>query len=292
MKIVKIIGGLGNQMFQFALYKSLQARFAEERVLVDLHCFNGYKKHHGFEIGRVFGSSYEEATLGEVARVAYPYPNFQTWRYGSRLLPNRKSMVKEKPDFTFEPTALTRPTDTYYDGYWQHEEYFSDIRQDILQTFRFPNFTDKANKEAAAEVQSSNSVAVHIRRGDYTHDKLFHDICTLPYYERAIRHIESAVDCELFCIFSDDMDWCREHIAPLLGGKRIIYADWNTGKQSFQDIHLMSLCRHNIIANSSFSWWGAWLNENPNKIVVAPSQWMNRQGVSSPVPEHWTVIPV
>ena len=289
MKIVKILGGLGNQMFQFALYKSLQQRFPEERVLIDLRCFRGYPKHRGFEIGRVFGADYDAANWREVARLAYPYPNFQTWRFGSRLLPTRCSMLKEHAEFTYEPTALTRTTDTYYDGYWQHEEYFRDVRDTILQTFRFPEFDDR-NRETAQRLQSTNSIAIHVRRGDYTHDKLFHDICDLNYYRQAISRMQQAVGGNLFCIFSDDLRWCRERIAPLLEDKLIFYVDWNRGDRSVQDIHLMSLCRHNIIANSSFSWWGAWLNPNPDKIVIAPEKWMHIKGTQSPVPNDWIRI--
>ena len=289
MKIVKILGGLGNQMFQFALYKSLQQRFPEERVLIDLRCFRGYPKHRGFEIGRVFGADYDAANWREVARLAYPYPNFQTWRFGSRLLPTRRSMLKEHAEFTYEPTALTRTADTYYDGYWQHEEYFRDVRETILQTFRFPEFDDR-NRETAQRLQSTNSIAIHVRRGDYTHDKLFHDICDLNYYRQAISRMQQAVGGNLFCIFSDDLRWCRERIAPLLEDKLIFYVDWNRGDRSVQDIHLMSLCRHNIIANSSFSWWGAWLNQNPDKIVIAPEKWMHIKGTQSPVPNDWIRI--
>ena len=290
MKIVKILGGLGNQMFQFALYKSLQQRFPEERVLIDLHCFNGYKKHRGFEIGKVFEADYEAANWFEVARIAYPYPNFQTWRISSRLLPVRKTMLKEKPDFTFEPTALTRTQSTYYDGYWQHEDYFKDVRDVILKTFNFPVFTDERNLQAAERLQNSNSIAIHVRRGDYTHDKLFHDICGLSYYERAISRMRQTTDCELFCVFSDDMAWSRQHIAPLLEGRPVIYADWNRGADTVQDIHLMSLCRHFVIANSTFSWWGAWLNQNPEKQVIAPQKWLHIPNTQSPVPDTWTRI--
>ena len=289
MKIVKILGGLGNQMFQFALYKSLQQRFPEERVLIDLHCFRGYPKHRGFEIGKVFGAGYDTANWREVARLAYPYPNFQTWRFGSRLLPTRRSMLKERADFTYEPTALTRTIDTYYDGYWQHEDYFRDVRETILQTFRFPEL-DSRNRETAQRLQSTNSIAIHVRRGDYTHDKLFHDICDLDYYRQAIGRMQQAVGGDLFCVFSDDLRWCREHIAPLLKDKPISYVDWNRGERSVQDIHLMSLCRHNIIANSSFSWWGAWLNQHPGKVVIAPEKWMHIKGTQSPVPNDWIRI--
>jgi hypothetical protein len=276
-------------MFQFALYKSLQQRFPEERVLIDLRCFRGYPKHRGFEIGRVFGADYDAANWREVARLAYPYPNFQTWRFGSRLLPTRRSMLKERADFTYEPTALTRTADTYYDGYWQHEEYFRDVRETILQTFRFPEFDDR-NRETAQHLQSTSSIAIHVRRGDYTHDKLFHDICDLNYYRQAISRMQQAVGGNLFCIFSDDLRWCRERIAPLLEDKLIFYVDWNRGDRSVQDIHLMSLCHHNIIANSSFSWWGAWLNQNPDKIVIAPEKWMHIKGTQSPVPNDWIRI--
>lgn len=286
MRIVNILGGLGNQMFQFALYRALQKRFPDERVLVDLRCFNGYKKHRGFEIDKVFNVSYETASWREVAQLAYPYPNFQTWRIGSRLLPTRRSMLKERADFTYEPTALTRTIDTYYDGYWQHEDYFRDVRDTILQTFRFPEFDDR-NRETAQRLQSTNSIAIHVRRGDYTHDKLFHDICDLDYYRQAIGRMQQAVGGDLFCIFSDDLRWCREHIAPLLKDKPISYVDWNRGERSVQDIHLMSLCRHNIIANSSFSWWGAWLNQHPGKVVIAPEKWMHTKGTQSPVPNDW-----
>ena len=114
MKIVKFIGGLGNQMFQFALYKALQNRFPEERILLDLHCFNGYHKHRGFEIGQLFHADYEEASLREVAKVAYPYPNYQCWRFGSRILPDRTTMLKERSNYAFEPSAFSRKGDTYY----------------------------------------------------------------------------------------------------------------------------------------------------------------------------------
>ena len=135
MRIVKVLGGLGNQMFQFALYEALRRQHPEERVLVDLRCFNGYHKHRGFELDKVFGVSYEEATWQEVARIAYPYPNFQCWRIGSRLLPPRKTMLCEQSNFALEPEALTRAGDTYYDGYWQHETYFKSIKDELQKLY-------------------------------------------------------------------------------------------------------------------------------------------------------------
>ena len=290
MKIVKVIGGLGNQMFQFALYEALRQRFPEERVLLDLHCFNGYRKHRGFELPKIFDIDYETASLTDVAKTAYPYPNFQSWRIGSRILPVRRSMLKEKADYAFEPTALTRQGDTYYDGYWQHEEYFSDIRETLLRTYRFPAFEDEQNRQTASLITSSNSCAIHVRRGDYVTDKLFHDICDLDYYEAAIRQMKSTAQPDLFCIFSDDAAWCRNHLTPLIGETKAVYVDWNTDENSYQDMHLMSLCRHQIIANSSFSWWGAWLNRNEQKTIIGPSKWWHIKDAHTPVPSSWIKI--
>lgn len=291
MKIVKVIGGLGNQMFQFALYKTLQKQFPDERVLLDLHCFNGYHKHRGFEIGQLFHAKYEEASLREVAKVAYPYPNYQCWRFGSRILPNRKTMLKEKANYAFDSTALTRKGDTYYDGYWQHEEYFLTIREDLLQTFAFTGFEENGkNQETALLVTNKNSCAIHVRRGDYVKDKLFCNICDIEYYQRAIQLMTEKVHPDLFCIFSDDIPWCHKHLPSLLGETQIVYADWNMGKDSFYDMHLMSLCHHQIIANSSFSWWGAWLNTNEGQTVIAPQKWWNIKDAHSPISNNWIRI--
>ena len=207
MKIVKVIGGLGNQMFQFALYKALQKQHPEERVLIDLHCFNGYHLHHGFEIGSVFGADYEEATLKEVARLAYPYPNYQTWRFGSRILPVRRTMLKEKADFAFEPSALTRQGDTYYDGYWQHEEYFKHIRKDIIELYQFKTFEDEQNKIITDKINSHECLSIHVRRGDYTNNHLYNNICTADYYKKAFLKMKEVCSFDMICIFSDDMEW-------------------------------------------------------------------------------------
>ena len=289
MRIVNILGGLGNQMFQFALYRALQKRFPDERVLVDLRCFNGYKKHRGFEIDKVFNVSYETASWREVAQLAYPYPNFQAWRIGSRVLPVRKTMLKEKADFTYEPTALSREGSTYYDGYWQHEEYFRDIREDMLRFFAFPNFDDDRNRQIADMLTSANSCSLHIRRGDYLTDPLRKGTTGDGFALRAIAEMKKRRQPELWCVFSDDIDWCRQHLSQVLDDNTH-YIDWNTGERSIHDMHLMSLCRHNIIANSSFSWWGAWLNPHSDKTVIGPAQWMNMPGVSSPIPDSWITL--
>jgi hypothetical protein len=290
MKIVNIIGGLGNQMFQCALAIALNSRYPEEPILIDLHTFNGYKLHYGFEVERIFPLRLSHATYKEVARVAYPYPCYNAWRIGRRLLPKRKHMAVEGLYNKFEPEFLESSNYQYFDGYWQTEDYFVDVRDVILEKFTFPKM-DERNFAIASQLRANNSVGVHVRRGDYIKDPLFKGLCQLDYYQAAIRYLEKTVSPKVYCFFSDDIIWCKEHLTPLIRkDKKIIFSSGNTGPNSFRDMQLMSLCHHNIIANSSFSWWGAWLNQHPDKIVVLPQHWMNRDGFNTPKCKGWIAI--
>lgn len=286
MKIVKILGGLGNQMFQYALYLSLKEQFPHEQVKIDISCFKSYPLHNGFEINRIFAQNAPVASFKDILKVAYPYPNYRFWQVGKYILPKRKTMCIERKDFTFDTTALIRQGNCYYDGYWQHEEYFYGVKEAIWKAFSFPEMTDKRNTEIMQRLQTTNGVSLHIRRGDYINHPFFRGICDLDYYKRAICYMEKRVAPQLYCIFSNDIGWCENNLHELLSGKEVIYVDWNNGMESYADMQLMSLCQHNIIANSSFSWWGAWLNRNPRKIVVSPQKWMNIKA-ESPIPKSW-----
>ena len=253
MKIVKILGGLGNQMFQYALYTALQRHHPDEMVMADLHGFNGYRRK--YQLNEVFGIDIKQATCGMIAHVAYPYPNFQSWRFGSRLLPKRRTMCVEPHNFAIDHEAISRQGNTYYDGYWQHEEYYSDCRDILMERFHFPDFADEANTALAQRLEKEEAVSIHVRRTDYIGDKLFYDLTATDYYTQAIHYIRQHAQAQLFCIFSDDIVWCKTHLQLLLNDVEAIFADWNNGKQGIQDMHLMTLCRHHIIANSSFSWW-------------------------------------
>lgn len=287
MKIVRLSGGLGNQMFQFALYTALRKRFPEEQLRIDLHGYKGYCKHRGFELPKVFRVGYEEATLGEIAKIAYPYPNYCSWRWLSRLLPSRKTMLREKANFAIEPEALTREGSVYYDGYWQHEEYFSDIREDILALYRFPDFDDEQSPEAAKLALERNSCAIHIRRGDYLKDPLRKGTTSLEYPLKAIRWMKEERKPDCWFVFSDDIPLTRECLKAVLPESQTYFVNWNQDERSIHDMHLMTLCKNHIIANSSFSWWGAWLCEHEDNTVVAPEVWMNRDNVCSPAAKKW-----
>lgn len=286
MKIVKILGGLGNQMFQYALFLSLKERFPHEQVMIDTSCFRNYPLHNGFEINRIFSQNAPVASWRDILKVAYPYPNYRFWQIGKYILPKRKTMYVERKDSSYDATILLQSGNRYYDGYWQHEEYFEDVRESIYKVFSFPAVTDCRNKKIVERIRAVNSVSLHIRRGDYANHPLFRGICDLNYYEQAIGYLEENVQPQLYCIFSNDIQWCERHLSDLLMGKDVVYVDWNKGAQSFVDMQLMSLCKHNIIANSSFSWWGAWLNRHPRKVVVSPKKWMNVE-LDDPIPSSW-----
>ena len=289
MKIVKIIGGLGNQMFQYALAIALKERWKDEEIKLDLHGFNGYHKHQGYQLDMLFGHRFEAATLTDVAQLAWPYPHYQLWRVGSRLLPKRRSMLCEPSKGLLPSDVLKQKGSLYYDGYWQDERYFKAIRPRIMAAFKFPDFTDRRNLETEKRLKASEAVSIHIRRGDYLDDVLFQGTCDIAYYQRAIARL-CQLKTPVFCIFSNDMAWCKVHIEPLLHGKEILYVDWNRGKESYRDLQLMTLCRHHIIANSSFSWWGAWLSKADDGITIAPQHWYAHDAKPSPAAERWIKV--
>ncbi len=293
MKIVNILGGLGNQMFQYALALALQYQCKDKsEVRIDPLAFNGYPIHNGYELKRIFNVEIPEASISEVMKVAYPYLNYRIWQL-CRLLPKRSTMKYEWKSMAYDERVLTDTRDRYLIGYWQTEHYFRSIRNEILKAFAFPSFTHNSQNETLSEeLQQRRSIAVHIRRGDYLKISNTSGICTINYYKKAITYIQESSSPELFAIFSDDIDWCMEQFGAIIGNADIRFVNWNKGKESFRDMQLMSLCKHNIIANSSFSWWGAWLNQNPDKIVIAPSRWMNSEGWSEIIPEDWITIQV
>jgi hypothetical protein len=287
MKIVNVIGGLGNQMFQYAFAIAISRRFPEQQTKITTQAFRGYPLHNGFEIERIFSTPLSHANYKELLHCGYPFFNYRSWQICSHLLPKRKQMCIELFDSNFRSDVLSRPDYTYYDGYWQNEKYFVDYAEDVRKTFTFPSF-DEDNHHVAAFLQSEESVSIHVRRGDYLGIGAYSGICTIDYYREAILEIKrQCSSVSLFCIFSDDVDWCTRHLSPLMGQTPFKIVDWNKDKNSFRDMQLMSCCKHNIIANSSFSWWGAWLNSNPNKIVIAPRKWSNKSNCISPACTSW-----
>ncbi len=290
MKVVNILGGLGNQMFVYAMYLALKEAHPDENVYLCRRSYKGYPLHNGYELDKVFGADAKEASLCQLAQVAYPYWDYKTWRIMRHFFPKRKSMLSGTTQIKFDYGNVIRKGDGFYDGYWQNEKNFLPIRNKILETFTFPTFKDGKNKELVKLIASKKTVSCHVRRGDYLKDPVY-GVCTSEYYVKAINEINKKASPELYCIFSDDIHWCKENLCDIIGkDKEIVFVDWNNGKDSFRDMQLMSLCNYNIIANSSFSWWGAWLNNHDDKIVIAPSVWMNKPMVNDPLCDSWIKI--
>lgn len=274
MKIVRIDGGLGNQMFCYAFALSLRESSGEE-VLIDSHRYAFFPNHNGYELDKLFELECREATCRELWKVTIPaYSVFQS-RILQRL-PHRRTEIRE--DYNkFYSTLVAEHPDGYYIGNWQCADYFHKYRDSILKEFEWKNALDERNLVFTQQlIDNENSISIHIRRGDYLSEPHFRGICELDYYEKAIKTAYQHCSKKThFVIFSNDIEWCKDNIAPLIEDGTITYVDWNTGMDSHKDIRLMSVCRINIIANSSFSWWAAYLNQRADKIVIAPDRWIN-----------------
>jgi hypothetical protein len=289
--IVKLAGGLGNQMFQYAFAKASSKRLSVEFAL-DLRD-KTLNIHQGYELKRVFGLEAKIATNSDlnsllgIGRFTTIRRIVKSFGFEKHLTAN---IIKE-PSFNFSQNMLRGTDNKYYDGYWQSEKYFQMIVNTIKDDFTFKHPLSPINQEVAIQINKVNSVSLHVRRGDYVSNKManaVHGVCSLDYYRDAINHIFRYVENPVFFVFSDDSAWVKN---SLVLDAQSVCVDHNTGKESYNDMHLMSLCKHNIIANSSFSWWSAWLNKNENKIVIAPKNWFAQtKSIDDLIPKSWVTL--
>lgn len=288
MKIVKINGGLGNQMFQFAFYKALQHSNNNE-VFIDLSAYQGKQfqdginlLHNGFELPELFSITYQEAPLKDVKKLSTQPTNLLN-RVLRKYFTKKTHFIDKNFGFNEELISKPLPSNIYLEGYWQTEKYFSHIKDELLKDFSFKTPLSKKNLDILEDA-GTETASIHIRRGDYLKTQTL-NVCSKDYYLNAIKLLFSKANPKSILIFSDDIPWCKsdlkleEYITNILklNNIKIFYIDWNTGKDSYQDMQLMSKCKYHIIANSSFSWWGAYLDPNPEKIVIAPSVWNLRE---------------
>ena len=299
MKIVNIIGGLGNQMFQYAFALALKEKHKEEVVKIDTSHFNyifikkfkSANLHNGYEIEKVFPKAkLPHATAWDLIKVTWYMPNYVLSRVVRKMLPVRKNEYIQKPAdiFAFNVEVFNAKGNGYYEGVWQAVEYLEEVKETIQDVFLHPE-PNEYNRLLIHEISSCNSVGLHVRRGDYLYAPEFNGICNLEYYKKAITEILSDGNDHCFYIFSNDINWCKQEIEPLLNGNKVVYVIGNTGKNSCWDMFLMTYCKNLIIANSSFSWWGAFLNKNVSK-VVAPYPWVNREGNIENYCAEWVKI--
>lgn len=284
MIVSKIIGGLGNQMFQYATARALTLRQSYELSL-DISGFDDYKLHnYGLYHFDIIDSIYEKINLK-----AQFSSSILNQVYNKFSLSRKISCIVED-GLKFNPSILYCKDNVYLDGYWQSEKYFKDFAANIRRDFTYKNPPKELNLLLMNEIDSVESVSVHIRRGDYvsnTQTNSVHGVCDFEYYQSATNYIESKLGKKInYFIFSDDPAWVR---ANMEFGHDAVYVDHNDASNNFEDMRLMSACKHHIIANSSFSWWGAWLNPNEDKIVIAPKRWFKTTTLDSNdiVPDNW-----
>lgn len=263
MIIVNMNGQLGNQMFQYAVYRKLQLK--GKRVKMDLSYYNSHPNHNHFPI---FGLPLEVATQKECLIERDEYRTFID-RLRRKIMGRRNNVVSEigSIEYRYNPNIFTLKRG-YIDGYWQSAKYLEGIENVLRREFVFPmpSNTKMQNMTLIERMESGCSVSIHVRRGDYVGG---FPVMDMDYYEPAINYFKDKYTNVHFYVFSNDIAWCREHFI----GNQFTFVDWNTGQDSYYDMYLMSQCHHNIIGNSSFSWWAAWLNENTQKEIIAPKLW-------------------
>lgn len=283
-------GGLGNQLFQYAAAKSLAIHKKKEMV-IDVSCF--------FEnIEGVTKRAYELDSLNVNSRIATEVELATAKRHSfvrkirNKLMPYYRRQYYYEPHFHFDSNFLKAYSSTILIGYWQSENYFKGISDIIRSEFEFKKTPGLKTQEVLKQISETNSVSLHIRRGDYINNPetlRMHGICGIDYYDKCINLMKAKVPSMQLFIFSDDIQWVKENLVLPYNA---IFVDHNTGDNANEDLYLMSHCKHNVIANSSFSWWGAWLNNNNKKIVMAPSKWFNefKADTKDLYPADWIVV--
>lgn len=293
MIIVKLMGGLGNQMFQYAAARRLAWSCAAEMKL-DLSFLQGDQAgttRRVFELKHLSISA-REASAREIADASGEgeAPQSVAIRMFRRFFsPGPRPKLYRERFFHFDARVLKLRDNCFLDGYWQSEKYFVEIEQLIRQEFTVAEPLSGMNLELARAIQAKNSICVHVRRGDYVSSPMvnqFHGTCPLEYYLQAVAKMASLVPEPHFFIFSDEAGWVKENLSLPYPSTVVAH---NGALEGYQDLRLMSLCRHHIIANSSLSWWGAWLCTNPGKTVIAPRRWFSDPSIDTGdlIPAGW-----
>ncbi len=297
MIITLLKGGLGNQMFQYAMARRLALKHGTDLAL-DLRSLLDPAPGDSprpFELGH-FNIVAQPATLRDVVEMSGRYSgSIQRILVGVRRLVGlarfRVNCYTERC-FQFSPEELTMSDATYLDGFWQSERYFMDVEPHIRQEFTLRHLPCEDSRKLADFIESVEAVSLHVRRGDYITNPStanYHGTCSLEYYRQAVDMIAGYLANPYFFIFSDDQSWVQSELH--LSHPHSFVAN-NGPAHAHDDLWLMSLCNHNIIANSSFSWWGAWLNQYDKKIVIAPRNWFRNPDIdtSDLIPANWIRI--
>lgn len=288
MIIIKLYGGLGNQMFQYAFGRKIS--IANNRALkLDIKEYK-IKQNRSFAL-KPFNIKADIATAKDIDRyikrnkiIKKIYKTLDSFR------PINTKKIITEPHFHFSPDAINAGADVYIDGHWQSEKYFKDIKDIIKNEFKLKKPIDSKYKNILNAVHSAESVSIHFRKTDYAsskHLRIYHGL-NLNYYQAAISLIKEKISNPIFFIFSDDIEWVKNNI-PLPSSSVFVS---RKNLKDYEELIFMSNCKHNIIANSTFSWWGAWLNRNPEKQIIAPKKWFKDTNINIKdlIPKSWIGI--
>ena len=308
--ITRLHGGLGNQMFQYSLGRALSL-LHHAPLYLDISVYRSYStRQYALDVfniaasalptpgpfvtklplfraaGRVMGNIARQLPPGVVAMISGMAAKGSKVKIPDAIAADPDHLRRESEQFAFDSTVLASHPPIFLVGFWQNEKYFSAFRETIQRDFTLRAPLSATARAYAKAVAQQPSASLHIRRGDYVHSSACKrlNVCGLDYYGRALRLLVSRAPDVCLFVFSDEIEWAKAH----LKFDRTVFIE---GCKDYEEMFLMSRCTHNIIANSSFSWWGAWLNANAQKIVVAPGQWVNADiGGRTPVPDTWEKV--
>lgn len=287
MIVVRFMGGLGNQMFQYALYRKLVSQ--GKAVCADLSYYE-YEKAMPFMLLKAFPqiklNMIDDKQYVENMIIKHQKRGFVT-KVIHKLVPIFRYIDSDLEDSRYRFCYLKRKNGILA-GYWQSERYWQDIKEQIISDLQFDILDNRTTKNLADEIIHSEAVSLHIRRGDYLEEdvaKIFGNICTLQYYKNAIEYMLGKNRNVKFYVFSNDTKWVKDNLKI----ENAVYVSDLLEKNTpdWYEMYLMSVCKHNIIANSTFSWWGAYLNTNKGKIVIAPRKWSNVNENKDICPKDW-----
>ena len=287
MDVVIIFNGLGNQMSQYAFYMH-KKHISKSTEYIDF-C----NVHNGPELERLFDINLKQNILHKALYIIFRLliankPYIKPIQFLFKLIGFK--VIYENFDYSFNADYLKpRKGINFYYGGWPSEKYFLPVAELVSNTYKFKQPADAENTAIINHITSANSVALHVRRGDYLSAEnvnLFGGVCTKRYFENAVNLISKKSPNPTFFVFSNDFGWVKENL--ILGDA--VYVTCNTDSDSWKDMYLMSLCKHNIISNSTFSWWAAWLNNYSKKIVISPSKYLNNDTKTDVYPDSWVKI--
>ena len=305
MILVKLMGGMGNQMFQYAMARTLAHRHNCQLLIDKSLCAEAERlnssglslRPYGLDVFNIQGQIVNDESRRRTLKVRKENKlrraaALMFCKVANNFSNSWRVCIYERKDVEFDKSLLRLPDNVVLQGYFPSYKYFRGTEELIKRDFTFNAEPDERNQKMIELISSSNSISIHLRRGDYILNKKTREkfgICNLTYYEKAVEYFAKVMKEPQFFIFTNDPDYVEDNLTINYPS---IYVTHNSGRKSFEDMRLMSLCRYNIIANSSFSWWGAWINKNPDKIVIAPSPAFDKIGLKDHdfYPESWKLF--